>query len=239
MKIAIVDDAAAERVRLRADLVRELKEREICAEIEEFESGEEFLEVFSPGVFSVVFLDIFMKELTGIEVGERLYEKDSKCRIIFLTSSEEYMLESYRVRATYYLVKPYELQRLQQALDFCFPRESEDELLKVRLKEGTLTIPKREVLYVAAKGRYSQIHTEEQIIDSKSTFSDVVHMLAGDSRFFCCYKGVLVNFAKVAAQRDNDFIMMDGQVVPISKRVKTEALGMYHDFLFLSMRNDK
>lgn len=48
-----------------------------------------------------------------------------------------------------------------------------------------------------------------------------------------------MNFAKVAAQRDTDFVVLDGQAVPISKRVEVEALKLYHDFLLLGMRNVK
>ena len=236
MKIAIVDDMAADREAIRKQLEYELVQRKLTAELEEYDSGEAFRSAFVPGQFVVVFLDIYMKEMSGIEVGKMLYEQDPKCKIIFLTSSEEYFRESYTVRATYYLVKPYEPKQLEQALDFCFPKPEPEDLMTIRTKMGTSVISRQDILYIEARGRYPHIQLKDRSIESLDNFSEVVRPLEEDKRFFCCCRGIVVHLGKISTQKDNDFIMENGQTLPISRRIKPEALRAFHAFMF---RNTK
>jgi len=231
MKIAIVDDVEYERLKIKRDLIKELAERKITAEIVEFESGETFMEAFVPGAFFAVFLDIYMRGMSGIDVGESLYQNDPDCKIIFLTGSEDYIRESYSVHATYYLVKPYELNQLQQALDFSFPKPKPEDILAVRSRDGMTAIPRGDIFYVEAQGRYSYIHATGQCVECLDSFTEVVRPLENDRRFFVCCRGVMVNLGKISAQKENDFIMTNGQTVPISRRIKSEALRAFQAFI--------
>lgn len=232
MNIAIVDDMANDRAAIRKQLEAELIQRGITATLEEFDSGEAFQDAFTPGRFAVAFLDIYMKQMTGIEVGHTLYAQDPGCKIIFLTSSEEFFRESYSVRATYYLVKPFELTQLQQALDFCFPKPEPADILTIRTKEGTSVVSRQDIFYIEARGRYPHIHLKDKSLESLENFTEVVRPLEADKRFFCCCRGIVVHLGKISTQKDNDFIMEDGQMVPISRRIKPEALRAFHAYMF-------
>lgn len=238
MKIAIVDDQTEERTGIRRQLEAELSERGIPAELTEYDCGEAFLDAYEPGKFSVVFLDIYMKKITGIEVAGYLYQHDPACKIIFLTSSEEYLRESYSVRATYYLVKPYEPKQLHQALDFCFPAPKPEDILAVRSRGGMMAIPRRDILYIEASGRHPHIHLATRSIECIDSFSEVIRPLENDRRFFSCCRGIIVHLGKIATQQDNDFVMENGQLVPISRRLKPEALRAFHTFMFRSVKED-
>lgn len=239
MRIAIVDDLAVDRVRIRQQLELELTERGITAQLEEYDSGEAFQAAFEPGRFAVVFLDIYMKEMTGIEVGNLLYHNDPQCKIIFLTSSEEYIRESYSVRATYYLVKPYESKQLKQALDFCFPEPEPADILAVHTRQGATVIPRQEIFYIEARGRYPHIHLKDRSIEVTDSFSDVVRPLVDDRRFFGCCRGIVVHLGRISTQQDNDFIMENEQRVPISRRLKPEALRAFHAFMFRTAKESE
>lgn len=239
MRIAIVDDMSQDRSHIREQLETELKERGVTAAIHEYESGEAFLEEFTPGMFSIVFLDIYMEKVNGVEVARELYRWDSDCRIIFLTSSEEYLRESYSVRATYYLIKPYEPKELRQALDFCFPKSKPADVLSVRTREGMRIIPREEILYIEIKGRHPHIHLAGNSIECLDNLTEVVRPLAQDRRFFGCCRGIVINLGKVVTQKDNDFIMDNGHQVPISRRIKPEALRAFHSYMFgITSRGD-
>ena len=82
MRIAIVDDLAAERHFLREQLEQKLP-------------------------FSVAFLDIYMMGMTGIEAARELRKTDTDCLLIFTTTSTDHALEGFQVRAMHYLVKPF------------------------------------------------------------------------------------------------------------------------------------
>ena len=75
--------------------------------ISAFPSGEAFLASYRPGLFDLIILDIFMKEITGMDTARKIRESDQTVRIVFSTSSNDFASESYEVNACYYLKKPY------------------------------------------------------------------------------------------------------------------------------------
>ena len=125
MRIAIVDDLAAERALLKDRLEQQLHRRNVQADILEYESGETFLEAARKAPFTAAFLDIYMDGMTGMEAAKKLRKTNTDCLLVFTTTSTDHALEGFQVRALHYLVKPFTRQRFQQALDaFCFHREA-------------------------------------------------------------------------------------------------------------------
>ena len=106
MNIAIVDDSESDRQLLQELLIRYFDASGISITIYPFQSGELFLAGLSHHSFHLVFLDIFMDEITGMDAAHKLLEAGCDCTIIFLTSSREYALEGYEVGAFRYLLKP-------------------------------------------------------------------------------------------------------------------------------------
>ncbi len=77
-------------------------------ELDTFPNAEELLKNFSPGKYDLMILDIFMEDMTGMEAAEAIRLQDEKVPIVFLTTSQDFMLEGYRVFAAGYLMKPLE-----------------------------------------------------------------------------------------------------------------------------------
>jgi len=232
MKIAIVDDLSSDRELLCERLAVEIEQRSLSAEIEQFESGESFLAEFEAGKFAVAFLDIYMDGINGVEVARRIYSEDPKCRIIFLTTSEEYFRESYEVRATYYLIKPFEDERLGQALDFCFPKPEKADILSVKTRDSAINLSRGDILFIEAQGRYPYIHTADKILECRCSFSEVTSPLENDERFFMSCRGVLVNIEQVEQMEGSDFVMKNGERVPISQRNRQQARKAFFDAVF-------
>ena len=107
MRIAIVDDLAAERALLKDRLEQQLQRRNVQADILEYESGETFLEAAREAPFTAAFLDIYMDGMTGMEAAKKLRETDTDCLLVFTTTSTDHALEGFQVRALHYLVKPF------------------------------------------------------------------------------------------------------------------------------------
>ena len=106
MRIAIVDDLAAERTLLKGRLEWQLQRRKVQADILEYESGETFLEAARKAPFTAAFLDIYMDGMTGMEAAKKLRKTDTDCLLVFITTSTDHALEGFQVRALHYLVKP-------------------------------------------------------------------------------------------------------------------------------------
>ena len=125
MRIAIVDDLAAERTLLKDRLEWQLQRRNVQADILEYESGETFLEAARKAPFTAAFLDIYMDGMTGMEAAKKLRKTNTDCLLVFTTTSTDHALEGFQVRALHYLVKPFTARRFQQALDkFCRQRSA-------------------------------------------------------------------------------------------------------------------
>lgn len=233
--IAIVDDMADDRAALSAFIIKDMAQRNLPYVAEEFISGEDFLASFAPQHFSVAFLDIYMGELNGIEVARKIYDSDPTCKIVFLTTSREHMLDSFSVNPTYYLVKPFVEEKLRQALDFCFPQPKPTDFLTIRTKNGTMLVARTDICYIQHVGRYGYVRLSDGEIESLQSFGELTAPLLEDKRFLTCFRGVMVNLHFIQKQEDCDFIMTDGSRQPISRRSKGEVLKVFEQFALDSM----
>lgn len=142
MTFAIVDDSADDREALKKQLLPYLTQNHFSAEITEFENAEEFLLAASQKTFSVVFLDIYMKEKTGMDVAQELFNSGCNSKLIFLSSSTDFFRQSYAVHAVYYLVKPIVPEEFRLAMQFLKLRPEYDvPFLEIVHNNVSRTIP--------------------------------------------------------------------------------------------------
>ena len=121
LRIGICDDSADARVALRAALERALERRRSGADTSffEFSSGEGLLRWLGShaGELDLVFLDIEMGELNGMETARRLREADEGLLLVFVTGYTDYVFDGYSVGALGYLMKPPKPDQLDSVLD--------------------------------------------------------------------------------------------------------------------------
>ena len=105
MRIAIVDDIASEREKLKAGLEAQLTRLSLDAAVLCFVSGADFLSAAGRERFGLVFLDIYMGNENGVDTAWALRRFDADCLLVFTTTSADHALDGFRVRAFHYLVK--------------------------------------------------------------------------------------------------------------------------------------
>lgn len=128
MRLAFVDDDYGEIKKLTTMIDKELQGTVYSSCTKQlFSTGETFLSVWKPGMYDIVFLDIFMDQLTGVDVARQIRKTDASVKIIFCTTSNEFASESYCVDASFYLLKPFSqnmvhtmVQKLRLILVFHF-----------------------------------------------------------------------------------------------------------------------
>lgn len=91
-----------------------------------FPAQNSFFKKYSPGVYDLVIMDIYMDTMTGMDAARKLREADDPAALIFITSSDSYAVESYDVRASYYLLKPFDPEKLQKILSSLQIRQSQN-----------------------------------------------------------------------------------------------------------------
>lgn len=116
MRIAIVDDVGEETALMKKLLYSFADEKNIFFDISCFISGKQFLEAFDKERFDVVYMDIYMNGMTGIETAKALRKRDSHCFLIFLSRSTEHMSEAFSCHAFEYIQKPADYARVREVM---------------------------------------------------------------------------------------------------------------------------
>ena len=106
LKIAVCDDERAEREHVAGMLKRYQEENHLPVRIDTFHNAVDLMEALRRENYQLLFLDILMPGFTGIQAAREIRSFDNETKIVFLTSSPEFAVESYRLDAFYYLLKP-------------------------------------------------------------------------------------------------------------------------------------
>ncbi len=234
MRIAIVDDIADERKRLRERLEESLKRRSVCADIFEYENGEGFLSASEKEHFTVVFLDIYMEGITGIETAERLRSFDTECLLIFTTTSKDHALEGFRVRAMHYLVKPYDESEINTLTDEILQRiPKSDKYMIIKVSGSDVHLRFQDIIYAEHFSHMINIYTtNKKMLATRQSFGEFTAPLKKDARFFLCSRGVIANLEHADDFDGSSFAMDDGSTVFVSKDLIKSARQTFMDFLF-------
>ena len=233
MTIAIVDDSSKDLSLLYEYICRYCSEHKIHVQVKEFTNEGTFLRTLKTEQYSLVFLDIFMQSLNGIQIAKEIKKLNPKCQIIFSTSSREHAVKAFRLHALDYLVKPYTYAQLEDALNR-FEKVAAKFAHYIELKEGRYQtrILITDIMYVDYHNHYIQVHTTSSVIRSYMSFGEFSPLLAPYGQFLWCYRNCMVNMDYVESWDDNDFILKNGEHLPISKSKKREIIQAYANYIF-------
>ena len=201
MIIAIVDDQIADLQDaasfIRKYIAEKFSETAQSVRIETFSNPKEFLSDFVPGSYDLLLLDIFMKPLNGIQVAQSVRESDRDVAIIFLTSSEDYILEGYKVFAVGYFLKPLvdNADQFDKIFYYIFPKLCDNQKrLIVRAGGVEVVVPHKNIRYVDIEDKHHVcIHLPDKKISTTTSYEEIAGALESDSRFVECYHRVIVN----------------------------------------------
>ncbi len=223
-RIAVCDDVALERDILH-DMLQELSPN---AHIVGFSSGEELL--LSDMTFDLIFLDIFMGGLNGMETAKKLRERNCRAKIVFLTSSPDYAVESYEVLAFDYILKPIRPERLESVCKCVFKEEKPIKRIVLRSADGVQEVSVDQLECIESSGHYLVFHlSDKRTIRIYGKLDDMEEKLS-DPDFIRCHQSMLVNMHFIARMEDT-FLMKSGLVVPYRKRGVKTIREQYEAFL--------
>ena len=229
VRIAIVEDERELAQGLRELLLRQAPEQHHSFDVSCFENAEDFLTV-QRGRFDLVFLDIQMPGLNGLEAAAKLRETDRATVLIFVTSLAQYALEGYAVDAAGFLVKPVE----EAALSLCLRRalrQLEGRAVKkvmVSVEGVRHYVPASEIYYVEVSNHQLVYHTSQGDYSTYDAMSKLEKELDGQG-FARCNSCYLVNLRHVSAV-DRFTVNVHGTALQIShpkKKAFMEALNRY------------
>lgn len=238
LKIAVVDDFSNERKEI-ISLVKDyffnnLNKYNLHPEFCEFDNGKIFLENFKAGEYNLVLLDIYMPNLAGVAVAEKLLMLDKNCKVIFFTSSPDHMLDGYQVHAIGYVLKPAleNKKALYRALDYYMDLLNLDTAgITAKTSSGDLFLPYRNIIYVESSLKTVYFYLKSSEIKAQGKFADYEEQLLKDKRFLESYRNLIVNMDYIDRPLEQDFLLKNEVKIPISRRKRSEVLEKYTKYL--------
>ena len=233
MNIAICDDEKG------ACLVIEglVRKADSDAEISVFTNPDELLNV--EDLFDLVFLDIQMEEMTGIDVAKRLRTRETQPEIVFISAVQEYVFDAFDVEAFHYLIKPVDPAKFAKVYDRVkmriadkkknFLETEEAAILSVKSKTRQYSLKMTDVLYVENQLKKLLIHTKEETIDLYGAMKDIEAQTSDG--FFRCHRGYLVNLGHIKSYSKDEILLDNGERIMIAKERYPEFIKAYMHFL--------
>ena len=213
--ILVCDDLPEERTTLFQMLRNNESTHGHELDVEMASDGTELLALWKPGRWDLIFLDIYMPKLGGIEAARRLRQTDSDCEIVFVTNSRDHGMEGYELHAMDYLTKPFTQSDVDGTMDWFFQQRSERRReLSVRTQDGEETVSIQNIRYIESRGHTCVIHVTDREYTIRRSIDELSAEL--NDAFFRCHKSFLLNFAHVAGIERNAFRLDDGSSIPIS-----------------------
>lgn len=194
-RIAIVDDDRITRLELDKFIARFADDFQHEIQTALFTDGDELLER-SAGSYDIIFLDIEMQRLNGLETARQIRLRDDQAVIVFITSFVQYAVQGYSVNAMNFLVKPVTYQTFSAELNRALVRiqRLRPTTLCLRTDEGMVPIEADQITYIETVGRKVSIHTREHAYPCWDTLTNLEKELP-EIQFFRCHKAYLVNLA--------------------------------------------
>lgn len=233
--IVICEDDTLQRELLSGYLDKVFKYLDLDYELREFSSGEDLLSYY-PNKVDILFLDIQMDKLTGMDTARKIREFDSNVEIVFTTAIPDYIHEGYEVRAYRYLLKPLEYDCILKHTKSCLNDlidKKDTIVIKDRFKTSIIQI--NDILYIEVLRKEITIYKK----DDKYSFN--INMKSVEDRlvkkgFFRCHRSYLINLKKVSSliEKEN-LVTIENYEVHVSryklKELKTKLAHILGDTL--------
>jgi len=215
----IVDDEPVARQILKS-YIEKIPGLEVAAEAG---SGTEALAVLSKSKFDLVFLDINMPGLSGMEVARAIKGEN----IIFTTAYPEYAVEGFEVNAVDYLVKPIAFERFYEAIEKArdYYDLASSNFIWIKSEKKQHRVPLENILFVSSLGDYLKVHLQEETLVVHGTMKNFVSELPSD-RFLRVHKSYLVALNHVRYLEGNRISIGD-QMIPIGASYRDEVMKVF------------
>lgn len=224
IKIAIVDDSTEFLNQLNNHLIKYQNENHISFEIHEYSNGIAFLEEYSCDL-DIVFMDMQMPYMNGLDVCKKLREKDENVAIVFVTVVKELAIQGYEVSAMYYLIKPLVYEDFSNKMNSILSRRKSREGRALLLKENgsVIRVELKDIMLIESENHWCVFtlndgETYKKLITMKNMEEDI------GKEFLRAGKSYLINPTYVTGWNRNDVTLKGGRKIAISRSKKKDFL---------------
>ena len=236
IKVAFCDDDLSVLKELSVLMDRYRVERNQDIAYAAFHSPLELLAEVERGVqLDIIFLDVLMPGQDGISTAREIRQYDAAVKIIYLTSSAEYAVDSYTVGAYFYQLKPIWQESFYRLMDSVIPechRDAKNSLI-LRCRTGITRLELDKLQYCEVTGRNLLFHRQDgEVLDSIGRLDELCEQLKDYDCFIRCHRSYLINMDYVQSISNKAVIMMDGTQIPIPHGKYSELKDKFFTYFF-------
>ena len=231
VNIAIVEDNLEEAARLEGALKRYAEEFHVPTWTTVFTNAMAFLSKYA-AEYDIIFMDIMMPMMNGMDAVRALREKDEKVMVIFVTNMQQYAIQGYEVGAFDYILKPVHYPEFKlkytRAISKLMPQKKATNVL-IKSESGVVRLTPDQILYVEVQQHHCIFHTKQGDFRQYQTMKSVESQLEGYG--FCrCNNYLLVNLAYVR-KIDGMSVHVGDAALPISYPRKKQFCDKFEEFM--------
>ena len=230
MNIAIVEDERSATDILHQMLEKFAQERNESLVIYEFSDAVTFLEKYKPD-YDIVFMDIKLPKMNGMEAAKKLREKDTNVILYFITRMAQYAIKGYEVGALDFILKPVTYAQLKMKLERALVelKRNQTEKVVINHKMGTAHIATRDIYYIEILGHHLIYHTVFGDYEAYGTLKVISNSIK-DPLFVQCNRCYVVNLRHVREIR-NQNVIVEKYTLQISRARKSLFLKSVNEYL--------
>lgn len=188
--------------------------------------------------YDIVLLDICMPGIDGIKVATEIRKRKDRSEIIFLTTSQEYAVDAFALKAVHYLLKPFNQAQFNEAMDRAMAKFAVEEVPKLGLKlagGGIKVLELNEILWIESSNHTQTIFLKGGgCLVARESLSHIFTQLENLSpgQFVSPYKGYLVNQKEIRTVAPKMIIMRSGQEIPLVRGSFRKFSDRYFAYMF-------
>lgn len=245
LRIAACDDMPEDLALILRNLQRYIRKNELEVEVETFSHPDTLLLAAEKTPFDLYLLDVVMPMINGIDVGRELRQKYGEPQIIYFTTSDEFAVDAFSLRAVHYLIKPFTDEKFDEAMERAMERLhfSEEKTLTIKMEGGELrNVDVDEIKYIESNGHSVQIHLKHSVCtEMRRSLSRLYEELERivPAQFIQPYKGYVVNQRAIMTIESRALILTDAVRIPIPRGSFRQLQAQYVTWRFDRKENKK
>ena len=236
-QIIICDDNAEQLERMKIVCIKAVQKAD--ADVRVYSSGTDMYEdiragkLAENGIRTVVFLDIEMPGIDGVELGCQIHECMPGWVVVFITAHPEYAIKGYEARAFRYLLKPLTNESVKSVMDDIHREYSGIHRMLLSLPGMEQPVRLDDIIYISAEDKYTMIYTGGGRITDRTSLAELEKMLE-EYGFFRIHRKYIVNMRYHREISRGRLILSGGEELPISRRRES----VYREILMKKIEKD-
>lgn len=184
--------------------------------------------------FDILLLDICMPGMLGTDVAKTVRKNKDITEIIFITTSDEFAVDAFALKAAHYLLKPFSREEFNEAIIRAIAKISTKKTINIKTKDSFREICIDEILFIESFSHVLSIHLSTETLEIRDSLTSVLAQLnaAAVGQFISPCKGYIVNLKSVKMLSRDCFKLSGGQTIPLAGRSFAKIKEMYFNYKF-------